>query len=177
MFPGGALAVVIDGLGHGKDACEAASSAERILRADPGAAVTELVQRCHEALRGTRGVVMSIASFDARAATMTWLGVGNVEGLLVRRAPEAGGEAVAQRGGTVGYLLPTLVPRTLQVAPGDTLVLATDGISGGFKSAVRQLRSAQEIADEILHTWGKSTDDACVLVARFLGAPTEEASA
>jgi hypothetical protein len=32
------------------------------LRADPGRAPAELIQRCHAALHGTRGVVMSVAA-------------------------------------------------------------------------------------------------------------------
>ena len=44
-----------------------------------------LVDRCHERLRSTRGVVMSLASFDARESIMTWIGIGNVAGLLLRR--------------------------------------------------------------------------------------------
>src|SRR5689334_17018978 len=83
-FPGGALVAVIDGLGHGDEACKAARAAERVLVAEPQASVSELVQRCHHQLRGTRGAVMSVASFDGRRDTMSWLGVGNVEGLLFR---------------------------------------------------------------------------------------------
>lgn len=172
MFPGGALAVVIDGLGHGKDACEAASSAERILRADPGAAVTELVQRCHEALRGTRGVVMSIASFDARAATMTWLGVGNVEGRLLR-APVSGGpppDALLVRGGVVGAHLPRLVARTARIRRGDMLIVATDGIRSEFLDAPLPYQEPQALADHVLARWGTQADDALVLVVRYLGA-------
>src|SRR5437764_14087643 len=44
-----------------------------------------LVGRCHKRLRSTRGVVMSLASFDARESIMTWIGIGNVAGLLLRR--------------------------------------------------------------------------------------------
>ena len=171
-FPGGALAAVIDGLGHGPEASVAAQAAERVLRADPTAPVEELVQRCHRDLRGTRGVVLSVASFDARAGQMTWLGVGNVEAYLLRHpnAADASEQAISARGGTVGYLLPPLVTRSLRVDPGDTLVLATDGIRHGFKSEVLGQRTPQQIADAILRLWGTGNDDACVLVARYVGA-------
>ena len=46
--------------------------------------IISLIRRCHEALRGTRGVVMSIASLNTHDRTMVWLGVGNVEGVLLR---------------------------------------------------------------------------------------------
>jgi anti-sigma regulatory factor (Ser/Thr protein kinase) len=169
-FPEGALVALIDGLGHGKEACEAAVAAERVLLAAPYEPVVELIRRCHEELRRTRGVVISLASFDAQRGAMTWLGVGNVEALLIR-AELAGTEAVSMRGGTVGYMLPPLVPRTLFVQPGDTLILATDGIRHGFKSEVVPSRTPQEIADQVMANWAKPSDDACVVVARYVGGP------
>ena len=63
-FPGGALAAVIDGLGHGPEAAHAASVAAAVLRRQPAEPVTDLMVLCHEALRPTRGAVMSLASFD-----------------------------------------------------------------------------------------------------------------
>jgi anti-sigma regulatory factor (Ser/Thr protein kinase) len=168
-FPEGALVALIDGLGHGDEAHEAAVAAERVLLAAPYEPVVELVHRCHEQLRRTRGVVISLASFDGRSAAMTWLGVGNVEALLVRAQSETS-EAVSMRGGTVGYLLPPLTPRTLIVQPGDTLVLATDGIRHGFKSEVVPSRTPQEIADQVMANWAKTSDDACVVVARYVGS-------
>src|SRR5256885_1631154 len=79
---GGACVAVVDGLGHGEEAAAAAKAAvatvERFAHEPP----LSVVQRCHEALIGSRGVVMSIATFDAAHGTMTWLGVGNVEGVL-----------------------------------------------------------------------------------------------
>ncbi len=166
-FPGGALVAVIDGLGHGVEAEQAAIAAERVLVASPGAPVEDLVTRCHHELRGTRGAVLSVASFDAQHDRMSWLGVGNVEGLLVRGDRETTTEAVAMRGGTLGYNLPRLTPRTLAVKAGDTLVFASDGIRHGFKSEVLSSRSPQQIADEVARRWAKTTDDYCVVVARY----------
>jgi hypothetical protein len=170
LFRGGALVAVIDGLGHGTEACKAAKAAERVLVSEPTASISDLVRRCHSELRGTRGVVMSVASFDARQDTMSWLGVGNVEGLLMRAGQPKAMEAVAMRGGTIGYNLPPLNPRTLDVRCGDTLVLASDGIRHGFKVEVIAERTPQQIADEVARRWAKASDDACVVVARYAGA-------
>jgi hypothetical protein len=173
-FEGGALAAVIDGLGHGPEADKASECAEAAIRRSLGQSLVDIVRACHDECRSTRGVVLSIASFDERG-TMSWLGVGNVEALLVRGASEDH-EAVAARGGTVGYMLPPLTPRTLPVQAGDTLVLASDGIKHGFKKEVLPVRSPQEIADEVLARWAKDTDDACTVVVRYLGAAVESAT-
>jgi len=84
---------------------------ERVLSAAPQEAVSELVERCHRELRGSRGAVLTVASFDAKQDTMSWLGIGNVDAFLVRSDREPSAEAVAHRGGTVGYKLPPLYPR------------------------------------------------------------------
>ena len=173
-FEGGALAAVIDGLGHGPEAAEAAECAENVLRRMVGQPLAELVRMCHEECRQTRGCVLSLAQFDDRGS-MSWLGVGNVEALLIRGGSLAH-EAVAARGGTVGYMLPALHPRTLPIQTGDTLVLASDGIKHGFKQEVQPLRSAQQIADQVLARWAKDTDDACAVVARYLGAAHDSAT-
>jgi serine phosphatase RsbU (regulator of sigma subunit) len=171
-FTGGVLVGVIDGLGHGLEAAVAAREAARVLAATPGEPLDALVERCHEALRRTRGAVMSLASFDARGS-MTWAGVGNVDAILLRGGAAAGArrEAIAPRGGIVGYQLPSLRPAVLPVAAGDLLVMATDGVHSGFAEALRVDAPPRELAEGILARHGRGSDDALVLVARWLGAP------
>jgi hypothetical protein len=55
------------------------------------------------------------------------------------------------------------------LSPGDTLVMATDGVRSGFAADLPLHGSPQALADEILARDGKRTDDALVLVARYLG--------
>src|SRR5262249_24414207 len=59
-----ALFAAIDGVGHGKSAAAAARTAAAILESsiEEPLALVSLIQRCHEALRGTRGVVLSVAA-------------------------------------------------------------------------------------------------------------------
>jgi len=170
-FGGGALVALIDGLGHGPEAAEAAVMAVSVLEAHAGAPVLTLVQRCHDALRKTRGAAMSLVSFNALDASMTWTGVGNVEGALLRAAgpwPRAS-EAIILRGGVVGYRLPPLHANTLQVTVGDILILATDGIRSGFTTGVAIGNAVQDIAESILARFATGSDDAHVVVARYAG--------
>src|SRR5690242_3844796 len=73
-FPGGALVAAIDGLGHGREAAQAAEVATQVLEADPSAPVLELLARCHGRLHATRGAVIALASIDAARNEMTWIG-------------------------------------------------------------------------------------------------------
>lgn len=167
-FAGGAVVALIDGLGHGPEAAEAARAAALVLEAHASDAPVILVQRCHDALRRTRGAVMTLASFLIAGSSMTWLGIGNVDAVVVRGNGDRG-EAIAVRGGVVGYQLPALRAGTVGVAPGDTLIMATDGIRGGFTTGLAIEPPPQEIAESILARFAKASDDAHVVVARYLG--------
>jgi serine/threonine protein phosphatase PrpC len=165
----GVLVSVVDGLGHGAEAAAAARGAVAALDRHAQASLLPLVARCHEALVGSRGVVMSVAWFDCVDATMTWLAVGNVEGMLLYGDPAArpAHASLITRGGIVGSELPRLHAEVLSVAPGDTLIFATDGITSGFAEGLPAGASPQEVADYILARSTKGTDDALVLVARY----------
>ncbi|HJS57917.1 MAG TPA: SpoIIE family protein phosphatase [Vicinamibacteria bacterium] len=170
-FPGGALIGAIDGLGHGDAAASASRTAGDVLGRHCSESVIALARRCHEALLSTRGVVMSLASFNGGDQTMTWLGVGNVEGVLLRANARAVPmrEQLLLRGGVVGYQLPQLSAWVLPLCRGDTLIFATDGIRSEFASVVDSGGSAAALADRILAGYAKGTDDALVVVARYAG--------
>ena len=55
QLPEGVLAAVIDGVGHGNEAADAARIAGRTLNSSPHEDAVSLVWRCHEALKETRG--------------------------------------------------------------------------------------------------------------------------
>jgi negative regulator of sigma-B (phosphoserine phosphatase) len=171
-FRNGVLIAAIDGLGHGTEAAVAARAAASVLQSHADKPVDELTRRCHAELRKTRGAVLSVASFNAVDDTMSWLGVGNVEGMVFRadRNAKPRRETILLRGGVVGSQLPLLRAAVLPIARGDMLVFATDGIRHGFGDDSPLDRHPAEIADAILDRYGKHTDDALVLVARYRGA-------
>lgn len=170
-FPNGVLVAVIDGLGHGSIAARASQAAITALEGHVHEPVAPLLKRCHESLRRTRGVVMSLASFNALTGTMTWLGVGNVKGLLLLVGGKSGRahERLLLRGGVVGYQLPTLRPSVVSVNRGDTLVFATDGLRSAFADELTLNEPPQPMADRLFEQYQRGTDDAMVLVARYLG--------
>jgi negative regulator of sigma-B (phosphoserine phosphatase) len=146
-----------------------------MLRKHAHESVISLVKRCHQALINTRGVVMTVASLDARENTVTWLGVGNVEGLLLHADADASHrtESVLQRSGLVGYQLPPLHASVVPVMPGDLLIFATDGIRSDFADDVNVNGEPKQLAAHILRQHLKGNDDALVLVARYLGIQHE----
>src|SRR2546426_9384260 len=75
----GVLVAVVDGLGHGAEAAAAAQAAVAALERHATESPVPLIERCHRALQGTRGVVMSVAVLGRPDRSMTWLGVGDRE--------------------------------------------------------------------------------------------------
>ena len=167
----GILVAALDGIGHGEEAANAAKAAVSILKAGAKEPVISLMQRCHEGLRSTRGVVLSLASIDPEHGMMTWLGVGNVQGVLMRAGAHKGSaqEVLLLRAGVVGSQLPALQAAVLPIAKGDTLVFVTDGVRSEFAERLSALEPPQRTADKILRQHCRGNDDALVLVVRLTG--------
>jgi hypothetical protein len=172
-LPDGVLLAVVDALGHGPGAAVAGRTAVAALRDHAREPLDLLVNLCHDRLRTTNGVVMSVACCRPADQTLAWLGVGNVECLLIRgdSATRPAREFLLARGGVVGYQLPTLRVASLAIATGDTLVFATDGIRHAFLDELNPSDPPQQMADVVLSRHARPTDDALVLVARFVGLP------
>jgi phosphoserine phosphatase RsbX len=171
VLPDGVLVAAIDGLGHGGEAARAAREAGEVVREMPSEDLVLLIERCHDALRDTRGAVIGLAFMSHLTRTVTWLGMGNVEGLVLSADPSA----LRPKGyltlgsGILGHELPSVKTAALSVVPGDVLILATDGIEAAFADSLDISGSAQDISERILAVHGKAIDDALVLAVRYLG--------
>jgi phosphoserine phosphatase RsbX len=172
LLPEGALVAGIDGLGHGREAARAASRAAEVVRESSSEDLVPLVQRCHAALRGTRGAAISLAFVSPSTSQVTWLGVGNVEGRVLSGDPSVKGPkgSLALERGVPGHELPPMRTATVDVLPGDVLALATDGIEPAFADSLDTSGSPQAISERILTEHCKSADDDALAVAvRYLG--------
>lgn len=159
------LASVIDGLGGGEEAAKAAQIAAATLREHADMPLPGLVRLAHNAMHHTRGAVIGILRLDTRAHKSWFLGVGNI-GIYVASAHQI---KPISKNGILGARLPTtLLELPYMYDPGDTFVLYSDGISSRWSLEGKlDLRSTpQALADHLLATYGKTIDDATVLVVR-----------
>jgi negative regulator of sigma-B (phosphoserine phosphatase) len=169
-YEGGALVAAIDGLGHGDGAADASAVAAATFREHPAEPADALLKRCHRALRSTRGVVATLAWFDLATGGLSWTGIGNVEGRLVRadRGQGDSDDAPTLFGGVIGWSLPTVRLVRTQLTPGDCVVMATDGIAADFGSALLPGVPAPEQARRVLESHARGSDDALVVAVRYL---------
>jgi phosphoserine phosphatase RsbX len=163
------LFAVIDGLGHGKKAEEAAKLAIKTLDAHANESIESLFKLCHEALIKTRGAAMTLVKIDV-SYKLTYIAIGNVLGVCwkIDENYKLKHHSFFLEGGIVGAQLPSLMRvREIAMAPGDIFILATDGIKAQFENEAPILEKPDQIAKRIFETYRNKKDDALVLVAQL----------
>ena len=164
---GETLLAVVDGLGHGHGAHEAASAAVEVLEQWRGESLGELVPAVHDALRVTRGAVMGAVVLDPAREAFNYAGVGNIEVRVLGSADPPARPIPAN--GTLGARLPNVRVWPHRWTEGSTLVIASDGVSATWDAAAYPglvARSPQLLAGVLLRDFGRNSDDATVLVYR-----------
>jgi anti-sigma regulatory factor (Ser/Thr protein kinase) len=160
------LYAVIDGLGHGSGAKAASDVALTLLKEWRGESLEQVLQAAHDALRATRGAVMSAVVIDTDAQSFEFAGVGNVA-VRVFDAPQR--ITPISTNGTLGARLGQIRVWTHPWAAGATCVMASDGISATWEmDAYPGLlkRSPQLLSAVLMRDYGRDSDDATVLVIR-----------
>ncbi|MER6216174.1 hypothetical protein [Streptomyces sp. NPDC001674] len=159
-------AAVVDGLGHGPDASEAAQAAVRTFRTHAERPLTEIMTAMHRTLRHTRGAAVGLLRLAAAEAE--YCGVGNVRAVAI--GPDEVHHRLTGQPGTVGWRMPT--PRThgfpLSGAAA-TVVLHSDGIDlrWAHTPPPRLLRlPAPLLAAALVHGYHRTRDDATVVAAQ-----------
>jgi anti-sigma regulatory factor (Ser/Thr protein kinase) len=163
---GETLLAVVDGLGHGRGAREAARAALEALGQWEGEPLDEVLHGVHGALRATRGAVMGAVIIDPQRRAFTYAGVGNVE-VRVFNSPEPARPIPSN--GTLGARLSQVRVWPHRWVEGMTIVMATDGLSATWDiTSYPGLlpRSPQLLAGVLLRDYARNSDDATVLVYR-----------
>jgi anti-sigma regulatory factor (Ser/Thr protein kinase) len=80
--PTGLRFLVVDGVGHGPDAAQAAARVVKVFRAGLDQTLPTLLEWMHDALRALRGAVVAIAEVDRAQSLLRFVGVGNVAASL-----------------------------------------------------------------------------------------------
>ncbi len=161
---GQALISIIDGLGGGIEAERAARLAAQLLEQYPDLPLQELIRRSHTALHSTRGAVIGILRLEQASSQATYVGIGNIGVQVYSRQPIK----PISKNGILGFRMPSLLELRYVYDPGDIFVLYSDGVASSFaqdnKIDIKQ--SPQRMAEQILATYGKYTDDATVVAVK-----------
>lgn len=156
------LVGVIDGLGHGPGAHEAATRARNYVESHFDRPLASVFRGTERACKGTRGVVMALARFDWSEETVTVANVGNIA--IKVTGPDRSGFVL--RRGVVGGNAPEPAVVTETWKPQYTMVLHSDGVGTRWswdEVLAREDQSASGTANWLLEEHGKEDDDATVV--------------
>lgn len=161
-----ALVAVIDGVGHGHFAHQAALAARGYVENHCARPVAEIFRGVARACRATRGVVMALARIDWEHQTLAVAGIGNVE---VRVYGSTVPVHPILRRGILGVNAPEPIVTEAAWAPEALMVIHSDGIRSRWRwedfPGLDQ-QPAETIAQTLLRALASETDDATVLVVR-----------
>jgi anti-sigma regulatory factor (Ser/Thr protein kinase) len=158
--------LVVDGLGHGPLAAEAAEVAVRVFQGSRAPGPAAAVEVIHLALRPTRGAAVAVAEVDLERELVRFAGIGNVAGVVV--APSSTRHMVSL-GGIAGHSVRRIDEFTYSWPASATLLLHTDGLAshwdlGKYPGLVE--RHPSLIAGVLYRDHARGRDDAAVVVAR-----------
>jgi hypothetical protein len=151
---------VIDGLGHGEEAHRAAQVAKRVIESNASLSPALLLQRCHDALRDTRGAAMGVARL-AQSGSGRFAGVGNI---AVSSRGQNPVHAISF-GGIVGHKMRKVVECSFLLGPGDVLCLFSDGLSSRLSLEEVDTARLEESAKKLVARFGRDHDDATAALA------------
>lgn len=163
------VAVLIDGLGHGVPATEAAN-AGAVAASNAGfLAPTDLIARLHAGMSGTRGGAAAVACLDVPRGVLRFAGIGNIAASVCDAQVTRG---LASHPGIVGVQYRKVQAFDLHVQTGNLLVMHSDGLQARW--SLRDYpglvhRHPALVAAVLQRDFDRGRDDAGILVVR-LGA-------
>jgi anti-sigma regulatory factor (Ser/Thr protein kinase) len=158
--------MVVDGLGHGLGAADAAGLALRAFRrtaADrPGAQVAAI----HDALRGSRGAAVAVARLDRARGQLTYAGLGNVAGVVIGGGTH---RHLVSGNGTAGHVAARIQEFTYPWPEDALLVMHSDGLGSRWqleRYPGLDRRHPAVVAAVLYRDFSRGRDDVTVLAAR-----------
>ncbi|ATS20589.2 ATP-binding protein [Xanthomonas phaseoli pv. phaseoli] len=159
---------MIDGLGHGAGAADAADAGTRAAaaaRGEPGARIARL----HAGMSGTRGGAAAVMQFDAGSGQVRFAGVGNIVASL---CDGDGVRGMPSHPGIVGVQFRKAQPFDFPHAAGKLLIMHSDGLQSRWTLRDHPgllSRHPRIIAAVLARDYARGRDDCCVFVMRLGG--------
>jgi anti-sigma regulatory factor (Ser/Thr protein kinase) len=156
--------MVVDGLGHGPLASNAARAAAAAFLQRPFELPGETITHLHRALSGSRGAAAACALLNIEKSTLSYAGVGNISGSIVSTDKSRG---MVSHNGILGVQLLRKQQFEYDWRPGNCIVMHSDGMSARWSlGAYPGLFShhAAVIAGVLYRDFGRPRDDVTVLV-------------
>ena len=166
-FADGWVCAVVDGLGHGIIAADAATAViEAVRRAPARLSPSEIVEAAHQAAKPTRGAAFGVAVFDEAAGVVRFAGVGNVAAVVVNGAER---RHLVSHNGIIGHEYRKLSEFSHPWRAPSVLVMHSDGIATQWdleRYPGLLARDPSLIAGVLYRDFTRGRDDATVVVLK-----------
>jgi anti-sigma regulatory factor (Ser/Thr protein kinase) len=161
-----AVAVLVDGLGHGWGAMEASREAISSFREHVESSPGNVLEYIHDALRKTRGAVAAIIELRPQRRTLVFAGVGNISCSLLSQGAS---RSFVSHNGTLGLHIARIQEFQSDWPPDAVLVLHSDGLQAKWDLPSYPgliARHAAVIGGVLLRDFRRQRDDASVVVVK-----------
>lgn len=160
------LILLVDGLGHGREAAEAAEEAIATFRRRAQCNPAEIVGFIHDALRKTRGAVGAVAEVRPQEGIIRYAGIGNISASLLSTE---GSRSLVSHNGTLGMVASKIQEFRTDWSPAMTLILHSDGLQSRWDLtpyAGLMVKHPAVIGGALLRDFRRQRDDASVVVVK-----------
>lgn len=164
--PERAVALLVDGLGHGWEASEAAQEAIATFRRRIDSAPGKILSYVHDALKKTRGAVAAVAEIRPQERSLVYAGVGNISAVVLSGGTS---RSLVSHNGTLGATTSRIQEFRAEWPPDAILIMHSDGVQSRWDlSAYPGLiaRHPAVIGGALLRDFRRQRDDASVVVVK-----------
>ena len=160
------VAVLVDGLGHGLGAADAAQEAIATFRQRSSCSPAEILNYIHDALKKTRGAVAAVVEICPSRGTVSYAGIGNISASLIDGGAS---RSLVSHNGTLGMTVQRIQEFRTEWKPSSVFVMHSDGLHTRWDlSSYAGLVSRHPalICGALLRDFRRQRDDASVLVLK-----------
>ena len=123
--PARTVAVLVDGLGHGIGAADAAQEAVATVRQRISKSPGEILSYMHDALKKTRGAVAAVVEVRPADRKLTYAGIGNISASILSKGAS---RSLISHNGTLGMTVHRVQEFQTEWSPDSIFVMHSDGL-------------------------------------------------
>ena len=162
----GLYVLVVDGLGHGLLAAQAASAATSAFLEATEHAAAAILERIHGALRPTRGAAAAVVKIAPGRQRAFYAGLGNIVGTILNDGKP---QHLVSHNGTAGHAARRIQEFEYPFPRGSCFVMHSDGLRSSWnldRYPGLAARHPALIAGVLYRDSARGRDDVCVLAGR-----------
>jgi anti-sigma regulatory factor (Ser/Thr protein kinase) len=162
------MALLVDGLGHGWEAAEAAKQAVNIFRKRVHSRPSEILGYIHDGLKKTRGAVAAVVEICPRQGSLVYAGVGNISAVIMSGGTS---RSLVSHNGTLGVAAPRIQEFKSEWPADCVFVIHSDGLQSRWDLSSTSYpgllaRHPALIGGALLRDFRRQRDDASVVVVK-----------